>query len=65
MARSNLVLREARSASCIARPVEFCAVEADLAANPADDKDELETDIEDENEFDRLNSKVLAESLAA
>jgi hypothetical protein len=44
--------------------VEFCAVAADLAAEPAADKDELETDIEDENESDRLNSKVLAESLA-
>jgi hypothetical protein len=40
--------------------VDFCAVAADLAG----DKDELETDIEDENESDRLNSKVLAESVA-
>ena len=44
--------------------MEFCAVAADPADDLVDDKDELETDTEDENESDRLNSKVLAESLA-
>ena len=64
MARSNLVFSEARSPSGIAGPVDFCVIAADPAADLADDKDEFETEIEDENESDRLNSKVLAVSLA-
>jgi hypothetical protein len=44
--------------------VDFCVVAADPADDLVGDKDELETDIEDENESDRLNSKVLERSLA-